>query len=145
MILEAGRLAPTGVNAQPQRIFVLKSPEAIATIRKTTRMAFNAPVVLLVCYDKTVSWKATSFGEDYDVGEMDATIVTSAMMMQATELGIGSLWVRGFHSADIVKAFSLPDYLVPVCLLDLGYPSESSRPSAKHANKQPLSATVTEL
>ena len=144
-ILEAGRLAPTGVNAQPQRIFVLKSEDAITKIRRATKMAFNAPVVLLICYDKTVSWKAVNFGEDYDVGEMDASIVTSAMMMQATELGVGSLWVRGYNTQNILNEFPLPENIVPVCLLDLGYPAEDCVPSPRHEQRFPLSETVTEL
>jgi len=45
-ILEAGMVAPTGCNYQPQRIYVLKSDEAIAIIRSLTRCAFDAPVVL---------------------------------------------------------------------------------------------------
>ena len=46
-ILEAGMLAPTGCNYQPQRIYVLKSDEAIAKIRSLSRCAFDAPVVLM--------------------------------------------------------------------------------------------------
>ncbi|MCQ2107042.1 MAG: nitroreductase family protein, partial [Fibrobacter sp.] len=44
-VLEAGRLAPTAMNHQPLKIFVLKSAEALAKIRGITRMAYNAPVV----------------------------------------------------------------------------------------------------
>ena len=51
-ILEAGRIAPTAGNRQPQRIYVLKSPEALAKIREHTPCAFNAPVVLIVAYNK---------------------------------------------------------------------------------------------
>ena len=144
-ILEAGRLAPTATNAQPQRIFVLQSPEMLEKIRSATRMAFNAPVVLMVCYDKTVSWKATRFGEDYDAGEMDASIVTTAMMMQAAELGIGSLWARGFNGPEIAAAFDLPENLHLVCLLDLGYPAADSQPSERHDSRLPLEETVKTL
>lgn len=144
-ILEAGRLAPTATNAQPQRIIVLKSEEALAKIRAATRMAFNAPVVLMVCYDRTASWKATRFGDTYDAGEMDACIVTTHMMMEATELGIGSLWVRGYRTKDIMDAFELPEDTVLVCLLDLGYPSEKCQPGPHHASRLPLETTVREL
>lgn len=144
-ILEAGRLAPTATNSQPQRIYVLKSKEALSKVRSVTRMAFNAPVVLMVCYDKNASWKGTYFGDDYDAGEMDASIVTTAMMMQATELGIGSLWARGFKAADIEKAFELPENIKLVCLLDLGYPAADAKPSERHASRLPLEETVTEI
>ena len=43
-ILEAGNVAPTGCNNQPQRVYVLKSAEALAKIRSLTRCAFDAPV-----------------------------------------------------------------------------------------------------
>lgn len=144
-ILEAGRLAPTAINEQPQRVFVLKSPEALMKIHNVTRMAYNAPIVLLICYDKNISWKADKFGDDYDAGEMNACIVTTAMMMQATELGIGSLWVRGYRTKDVIEAFELPENIVPVCLLDLGYPSENSKPTPAHFSRFPISDTVKEL
>jgi len=76
---------------------------------------------------------------------MNATIVTTAMMLQAAELGVGSLWVRGYHTQDIIDKFNLPDNLVPVCMLDLGYAAEESKPSAKHFSRLPLEDTVTEL
>ncbi|MDO4853720.1 MAG: nitroreductase family protein, partial [Clostridia bacterium] len=56
-ILEAGRLAPTAKNNQPQRIYVLKSEAALQKIRAITRCAFNAPVVLLVAVDTEAMWK----------------------------------------------------------------------------------------
>lgn len=36
-VLEAGRLAPTAKNLQPQRIRVIQSPEALAKIREVVR------------------------------------------------------------------------------------------------------------
>ena len=48
-VLEAGRLSPTAVNGQPVIVKVLKSQESLAKLRSITRMAYNAPVVLMVC------------------------------------------------------------------------------------------------
>ena len=48
MVLEAGRLAPTACNYQPQRIFVIHSEEARAKLAALTRMSYGAPVSLLV-------------------------------------------------------------------------------------------------
>lgn len=144
-ILEAGRLAPTAVNEQPQRIYVLKSPEALAKVRNICRYTFHAPVVLLICYDKTVSWKADKYGDEFDAGEMNACIVATTMMMEATELGIGTLWVRGYHTQDVIDTFELPENIVPVCMLDLGYPAEESRPGPKHFSRLPLEETVTKV
>lgn len=151
-ILQAGRLAPTAKNSQSQRIFVLKSPDAIKKINAATPMAFNAPVVLMVCYDTAESYKNindTAYtyypGGHYDGGEVDAAIVTSAMMFQATELGLGTLWARGYDAAAIVKAFDLPENLHLVCLLDVGYPAPDAEPSPRHSDRKPLSETVQYL
>lgn len=51
-ILRAGQVAPTACNFQPQRIFVIESEEALAKFRKCTRSHFNAPLAILVCFDK---------------------------------------------------------------------------------------------
>ena len=146
-ILEAGRLAPTAKNCQSHRIFVLKSNEALAKVRAATRMAFDAPVVLMVCYDEEQSYKNTAdthFAR-YDGGEVDAAIVVSAMMMEATEMGLGTLWARGFDSQRLYDAFPEIAHLHLVCLLDIGYPAEGSTPSDRHSDRKPLSQTVTEL
>ena len=143
LILEAGRMAPTAVNEQPQRIYVLKSPEAMEKIRNVTPMVYNAPVVLLICYDKRISWKADRFGDVFDAGEMDACIVTDHMMLQATELGLGTLWIRGYKTRDVVAAFGLPEHIVPVCMLAIGY-ANTEKP-IKRTTRKPLSETMAEL
>ncbi len=142
-ILEVGRLSPTAANLQPQVVYVLQSEEAMAKARSVTRMMFNAPMALLVCYDDTKSWKGTAFNDpEYDDGPIDGAIVTSTMMMQATELGLGSLWVRGYCEQDVVEAFNLPPHIHSVCFLVLGYPDETSVPSTKHNSRKPLEETV---
>ena len=148
-ILQAGRLAPTAKNSQSQRIFVLKSPEALKKINEATPMAFNAPVVLMVCYDENESYKNAADTAykyfpcgQYDGGEVDASIVTTAMMFQATELGLGTLWARGFDATKIIDAFDLPKNMHLVCLLDVGYPAADAEPSPRHSDRKPLSETV---
>ncbi len=150
-ILEAGRLAPTAKNSQSHRIFVLKTQSALQKIHDATPMSYNAPVVLAVCYEKSASYKNTSetvYVDSecgaYDGGEVDAAIVTTAMMFEAADLGLGTLWARGFDSAEIMKALDLPDTLHLVCLLDIGYPAEDSAPSERHFQRLPICETVKE-
>lgn len=40
-ILDAGRLAPTAVNFQPQRILVLESEQSLANLKECTRYHFG--------------------------------------------------------------------------------------------------------
>ena len=133
-ILEAGRFAPSACNYQPQRIFVLQSDEAIATIRAFTHWAFNAPTVLMVCSDTNESWKNV---DGHDSAEVDAAIALTHIMMEAWELGVGTTWVRGFDARELAKTFDLPANLRPVALMPMGYPAEKAKPSNWHWRRKP--------
>ena len=139
-VLEAGRLAPTAVNYQPQRILVLDSDAALGKLKDCTPYHFSAPLALVVCYDAATSWKRSYDGKD--MGEVDASIVTTHMMLEAAALGLGSTWVGHFDPQKVRSAFALPENVIPVAILPMGYPHESSVPSPKHAERLPLSATV---
>ena len=56
MILEAGRIAPTAGNRQPQRFYMLKSEKALAKAKEVTPFTYGAPVMLLVCFDSNAVW-----------------------------------------------------------------------------------------
>lgn len=126
-ILQAALIAPTAVNYQPQKIYVLKSQEALQKIRSITRSTYDAPVVFLICSDKMRSWHSP-FVKGYDSGEMDASIVCTHMMLEAEDLGLGSVWVLLFDPEKVRSAFGLPDNIVPHCLLPIGYPSQEAAP-----------------
>jgi len=106
LILKAGQLAPTACNYQPQRILVLENEAALTKLKQCTPYHFNAPMALLICYDKDVSWKRSYDGKDS--GEIDASIVSTQMMLQATELGLGSTWVGHFDPA-LIRNMPHPD------------------------------------
>lgn len=138
-ILEAGRLAPTGVNYQPQRILVVQG-EDLQNMQGCTPCMFGQSAVLVVCYDKTVSWKSRS---GRDIGEVDATIVLTQMMYQAEELGIGSLIVGMYKEALLRERFHIPETFEIVSLLMLGYPAPDCEPHPQlHFARKPLEQTV---
>lgn len=143
-ILKAAQLAPTAVNYQPQMIYVIKSPEALAKAKEVTHYVFNAPVVFLLCVDEQKVWQSR-WEEGYNTGDMDVSIVCTHMMMEAWELGIGSVWVRGFDSRVAKDVFNLPEHIRPVCILPVGYPDENSKPSKMHDTTKDLSEFVIEL
>ena len=103
LILEAGRNAPTAHNYQPQRIFVLRSPEALEKIDACTGSRFHPPVMLVVAYDASVSWKRETDGKDH--GEIDAAIAAAQMMLQAADLGLGTTYVGMFEPDKVLAAF----------------------------------------
>lgn len=54
-------------------------------------------------------------------GDIDATILTDHMMLQATELGLGTVWVCYFKPDVLTKEFNLPANLEPINILVIGY------------------------
>ena len=142
-ILKAGQVAPTACNRQPQRIFVIESEEALAKFRKCTRSHFNAPLAILVCFDKEECWT-----RDYDgksSGDIDASIVCTHMMLEAANLGIGSTWVMYFIPEAVREEFQLTDSLEPTALLVMGYPKEDVTPNPLHYKTKSIEDTVTYL
>ncbi len=141
-ILEAGRLAPTAMNRQPQRIYLIQSPEAMQKLT-AVRKVYNAPVALLICADTEVACDRPV--ADHNLGEMDASIVATHMMLAAASLGVGSCWMCAFDPTAISAAFDLPPHMVPCLVLPLGYPDENGIPSPRHADRYPLNHSVTVL
>lgn len=140
LILEAGRLAPTAVNYQPQRILVLQTEEELQKLEASNPYRFGQTLVLLICYDKTVSWKRKY--DNQDSGEMDASIVATHMMLEAYNLGIGSTWVGHFDPQILRESFAIPENLEPVLLLMLGYPGKDAEPNPLHFKRLDKEQTV---
>lgn len=134
-ILEAARVAPTAKNLQPFQIYVLKSDEAIAKINKLSRCAYNAPVVFLVCYDRSKAW-TSPFDATDSSGVMDTSIVGTHMMLEATAQGLGSCWVKFFDPKEVAAAFDIPGNLAPSFLLDVGYPQKGTAPNKMHFERR---------
>lgn len=142
-ILEAAKAAPTAVNYQPQKLYVVRTPEAVARLT-AIRPLFGAPMAVIVCYDDNISWKNRRDG-NHDIGEVDASIVTTHMMLQAWELGIGSCWMGAFSPEDVSKEFGIPANEHPVAILALGYAAPGCMPSERHTISREMSEMVKYL
>jgi len=130
-ILEAGHVAPTACNNQPQRIYVAKSEEARKKLAQVCRCTFDAPVILVVCYDRSRDWK-NKLQPGYTSGETDAAIVCTHMMLQAHELGVGSCWVGYFNADQVSQALELPEHITVSALLPMGYPAGDAKALPLH-------------
>ena len=92
-ILEAAHVAPTATNAQPVRLIVVQSEEGRAKLDKAARL-YGAPTVIIVCADHDKAWVRKY--DQMQTTDIDASILTDHMMLEATEQGLGSLWVCWF-------------------------------------------------
>ncbi len=139
-ILEAGRVAPTACNNQPQRIIVVQSPKGLVKIKKAYK-TFGAPLALIVCANHQSSWKRRY--DSKNSADIDVSIITSHMMLCATDLGLDSVWVCAFDPDIIKMEFNIPNHIEPVNILFIGYADgESKSPQRHDETRKPLNETV---
>ncbi len=139
-ILEAAHVAPTAANLQPVRLIAVQSREGLGKIGKGTNL-YGAPLAIIVCADHGKAWVRPF--DKKQTGDIDASILTDHMMLQATELGLGSVWICYFKPDVIRKEFELPDNLEPVNILAIGYSDEETADPERHSQTRiPLDELV---
>ena len=129
-ILEAAHVAPTAANLQPIRLIVVQSREGLAKIGKGANL-YGAPLAVIVCADHGKAWVRPF--DKKQTADIDASILTDHMMLQATELGLGSVWICYFKPDVISREFGLPDDLEPVNILAVGYSDEEAADPERHS------------
>ena len=131
-IIEAGIIAPTAKNIQPQKILVIKSKNALDKIAKVSPCVYGAKCVMVVFYDNNIVCKLPN---GMNTGAEDCSIVTTQMMLEATNQGLGTCWVNAFDPVKLKMEFNYPENWNPVCMLDIGY-SDAQPNSIMHFNKK---------
>ena len=107
-LLEAAQAAPTAANCQPVRLLVAGAAEL-----------YGAPLAVVVCADRSRAWKRPFDGKQ--TTDIDASILTDHMMLAASALGLGSVWICYFQPEAVKAALGLPEHLEPVNILAVGY------------------------
>ena len=122
-VLEAGRLAPSAKNRQDWKFVVVKDPEIrhkLALAARGQRFVGQAPVVLVGC--GTEPTYVMPCGQPaYSV---DVSIAFSFMMLEATELGLGTCWLGAFDEEEVKKILGVPPEARVVAMMPLGYSAE---------------------
>ena len=140
-ILKAGHVAPTAKGLQPYRIVVVNNEEALEKLQKATKCHFDTKTAMLICYKAEECYQRPYDGKIS--GEIDASIVTTHMMLEAASLGIGSTWVMHFRPEVLRSEFEIPATLEPVAILVMGYPAEDAVPAPMHSQFRPMEELVS--
>ena len=127
-ILEAAMCAPTAVNKQPFKVWVVKSAENLEKVKSTTHYSFDAKVILVLGGKRDEAWVRPSDNRNF--ADVDASIVGTQMMLEAHDLGLGSTWVGYFDAPKLAELLpDMADYDL-IALFPLGYPAMG--PSPRH-------------
>ena len=137
-ILEAGRVAPTAKNNQPIKIFVVNSEDGIAKLNIASRCIYGSSCVLVICGNKEQAYHKN----DYSTYEMDSCIVATHMMLEATNLNVDNIWIESFDEKILREQLNIPNELIPVCLLPLGYKTDDCPLNPLHDKRKPIEEIV---
>lgn len=138
-ILEAARVAPTAANKQPVHVWVVKSPEGLQKLKKATDYTYGAPVVFIVGAKADAAWVRKYDGKNG--AEIDAAIVATHIMLEASALGLGNVWVGSFDPAQVKADFPELEGYEPVALFPVGYAAAEAGPN--HGKRQTVEEFAT--
>ena len=145
LILEAAQCAPTATNAQAYRIWVIKTPEAIAKVNQATRNGYGAQTMLLLGAKPDDAW--TREDDDHNFSDVDAGIIGAHILFEIQALGLGTTWFGRVDPVKLAEQFpETKDYTI-VGLFPIGYPSleTGGQPSKKHITRKTLAEIACEL
>ena len=133
VVLEAGTYAPTSRGLQSPFIVAVQNDVLKARLAKmnaevmgvTTNPYYDAPTYVLVFVP-----------EDAPNGVQDASLVLENMMLAAHSQGLGSCWIHREREMfateegkEMMKQWGLPEELVGIGALSLGYPDGEPSPA----------------
>lgn len=133
-LLRAGMAAPSAVNRQPWAFVVVSGREnldRLAAVHPNARMLTTAQAAIVVCGDMTKALEGSA--REYWV--QDASAATENILLAAHALGLGAVWTGVYPNeervAAVAEVLELPSYIVPLCVIPMGYPAENPSPKDK--------------
>ncbi len=129
-ILEAARLAPSARNEQQWLFIVIRQPETLKKLAfacDNQQQVAEADAAICCCIpDADQLTEPNRF-----LRHQDIAIANAFMMLQATELGIGSCWIGSFNENKLRAHLRIPDSIAIHSLLALGYPHYTPPPTER--------------
>ena len=149
-LLEQAERTQTMGNLQLYSVVVTRSEEkkrALAPAHFNQPMVTQAPVVLTFCadYHRTTEWALRRQGHpgydnllSYQNAATDALLFCQRFcdLAEAAGLGLCFLGTTVYNPLSIIETLELPELVMPVATITLGWPDENPKPS----ERLPLSA-----
>ncbi len=132
-LLRCGLAAPTAVNAQPWEFIVVRDRailDTLATRYPNTRISENVSVAIVPCGNLEKTFKAAP-----DFWIQDVSAATENILLAAHAMGLGAVWTGVYPTdkvAPVQQLLNLPEHIIPLCIIPVGYPAENPAPKDKY-------------
>ena len=123
-ILNLSRLAPSGGNIQPWRIFAVSDQSlkgALAESAYGQSFLRDAPWVIVVCAVPRESEREYGSRGRNLYSIQDTAALTTYIMLIAKAYGLDTCWVGAFNDEKVSKVLNLPNDVKPVSMIPMGY------------------------
>ncbi len=132
LLLRAGMAAPTARNTLAWEFLVVDDKKLFNEIQKVhpySSMLNGASNAILVCGNLK-----EEDAEGYNA--INTSAVTQNILLAAHDMGLGTCWIglypREERVLGIRKIFNIPEYILPVNLVAVGYPDEVKQPNNRY-------------
>ena len=122
-LLEAAMYTPSAGNRQPWCFVVINDSKIMNEIPKYhpyAQMLKEALVAVLVCCDSDLQLE--------EFGVQDCSAATQTILLAAHAKRLGAVWLGLYPAESLVtatkKLLNLPEHIVPISLISIGYPAE---------------------
>jgi nitroreductase len=137
MLLEAGMAAPSASNRRPWEFVVVTDPLLLANLRDVLILGrYGAPAAIVACGNLG---RALPFPVR-DFWIQDCSAATQNILLAATGLGLGAVWIGVHPIALFVKAVSrvlaIPRGVVPLNTIWVGHPAEAKAPRTQYDERR---------
>jgi nitroreductase len=138
-LIEAIIWAPSAGNLQSRKFYFVFNKNLKKEIAKASLYQMfieKAPLVIVACADKSIERIYGQRGRDlYMICDVSASIEN--LLLVAEEEDLGGCWVGAFDEEKIEKILNLPENLLPVAIVPVGFP-EKIPPSPPRKEKEKL-------
>ena len=144
--MEAGRLSPSGCNAQRWMFIAVDDPDKRLAVAKAlesppeigiNRFVHNTPAFIVVLHHpprRVLTEKQQKILSKFNHASMDIGIAAHQMCLACTNMGLGSIMIGWFDEQPIKAALKIPDELSVALVIGVGYPkSDPIRKPGRYA------------
>jgi len=124
VMIEAGMYAPTARNLRGWHFIVVDDKDKLIRLSEVHpygKMLAQASMGILVCGD-------TGIEPNESYNAINCAAATQNILLAAHDLGLGAVWLgvypRKERMTGIAQVLNLPEHVVPVSLICIGYPDE---------------------
>jgi len=135
-LVRVAMAAPTGRDMRPWKFIIIDDAacmDSLAARLPYAKMLTEAQAAILVCGDMSIVDDEGQVSRNWP---LDCSAATENLLLAAEAMGLGAVWTGVYpyeeRVAAVRAALSLPESIVPLNVVPIGYPQGTPQPKDKY-------------